>query len=451
MSDMKKLFEQRLARYQAAIALEPVDRIPLATGSNYFAEVYGGTNKQDVLYDMEKWLKAEIKFCQDFPQVDVLRNSRIYGPLCDALGNVNYKLPGRDLSPDTQFQFVEKEYMMADEYDEFIANPISFLINKAWPRIFSEMAGGRDPVRYANAIFKAGVAQATYGAHNRRRTQVLAEEQGMPQPMGGFFLAPLDALSDTLRDMKGIMKDMRRQPDKVIAACEALVPEMINLALANADPLKRWPIFVPTHKAMFLSPKEYDRFYWPSFKKVLEALIAAGYKVRAYLEGDQNAHIHHFQELPKGSVLCDIDNGVDILKAKELINGHQCLAGGLQDSQLILGTPDKVRAQVKMLCETIGRAPGFILSGGCNFPYDTKPENLKAVCEAVEEFGWLDKGLTLTVKSAPEGVRPDPRRITDWSVKKGELENIPGNEDQIKGQWNLLENISYAFWWQWVL
>ncbi|MDR1044204.1 MAG: uroporphyrinogen decarboxylase [Candidatus Adiutrix sp.] len=451
MSDLKKLYEQRLARYQAAIALEPVDRVPLGTGSSYFAEIYAGNTKQEVVYDLEKWLASEIKFCQDFPAVDVLRDNRIYAPLFDALGNRNYKIPGRDLKPDTQFQFVEKDYMKADEYDELIDHPVAFMVNKICPRIHGEL-DGEYSLRKANAILKAGLAQAALGGHMRRRTQVLAEQCGMPQPMAGCFLAPFDALSDSLRDMKGVMMDMRRQPDKVLAACDKLADEMICLALNTADPLKRWPIFNPTHKAMFLSPKEFDYFYWPSFKKVYDALIESGQKIRCYLEGTWEAHAHHFREFPKGSVLCDVDNQSDVFKVKEIIGGHQCLAGGLQDSLMILGSPEQVRERVRHLCQIIGREPGFILSGGCNFPYDTKPENFKALCEAVEEYGWLDRNLALSPKAAaPGGGRPAPRQITPWEVKKAEIQPILGNEDLIKNNWNALENQAYAFWWQWVL
>jgi hypothetical protein len=109
----------------------------------------------------------------------------------------------------------------------------------------------------------------------------------------------------------------------VVAACDALVPVMINNALATADPLKRWPIFVPTHKGCFMSPKQFDTFYWPSFKKVLEGLVAAGHTVRAYLEGDWSHHWHHMLELPKGTILCDIDDQGDIYKAKKDIGHHQ--------------------------------------------------------------------------------------------------------------------------------
>ena len=71
--DLKKLYEKRLGRYQAAIALEPIDRMPIATGSNYFAEVFSGNTKQTTVYDPEKWLAAEVAFINAFPEIDVLQ------------------------------------------------------------------------------------------------------------------------------------------------------------------------------------------------------------------------------------------------------------------------------------------------------------------------------------------------------------------------------------------
>ena len=59
-AQMNELFEQRLGRYQAAIALEPTDRIPIAPGSNYFAEVYSGNTNQETIYDPEKWLRPSL-------------------------------------------------------------------------------------------------------------------------------------------------------------------------------------------------------------------------------------------------------------------------------------------------------------------------------------------------------------------------------------------------------
>jgi hypothetical protein len=75
--EIERLFEERLARYQAAIALEPTDRMLVAgTGSNNFAEIYAGYSRQEIMYDMNKWMAAESKFAEDFPQIDLLRAGR---------------------------------------------------------------------------------------------------------------------------------------------------------------------------------------------------------------------------------------------------------------------------------------------------------------------------------------------------------------------------------------
>lgn len=452
--DMKALFEERLGRYHAAISLEPHDRIPIATGSNYFAEIYSGNTKQETIYDPDKWLKAEIKFCQDFPEVDVLRDNRIYGPLYDALAVKTYKLPGRDLPADTQFQFVEQEYMKDDEYDDLINDPTGFMIDILLPRILGEL-GNKGTGRSHIAMWKAGVAMAQFAAIMRNRGMALEDQCGMPQPMAGFFLAPFDVLADAFRGLTGTFLDMFRQPDKVLAACDAIVQEMAHMALSMADPLKRYPIFVPTHKAIFMSPEQFDTFYWPSFKKLMEILIDSGYSIRAYLEGDWGKHWHHMRELPKGRVLCDIDTQGDIHQAKKDLEGYQCIAGGVQDPMLILGSPDQVRQHVRELCQTVGKGGGYIISAGCSFPYDTKPENFSAMVETVMEYGWHDKSIKAKPKAAPPAGKVEtlePRKVlTPWEVKKAELGQIMGDENLIKKHWEQLEGLAHTFMWQWSL
>ena len=453
--DLKQLFQTRLGRYQAAISLQPIDRIPIATGSNYFAEIYSGNNQQQTLYDPKKWLEAEEIFIRDFPEVDVLRNNRIYGPLYDAINCRTYKLPGRELEPNTQFQFVEKEYMKPEEYDDLINDPRAFMMNCFLPRVLGEYTvpgTGRSHI----AFLKAGMAQMMMGQIMRDRTIHLETKCGMPQPTGGAFLAPLDVVGDALRGLNGVLMDMYRLPAKLKAACEVIIDEITHFALATADPFKRWPIFVPTHKPMFLAPAQFDEFYWPSFKKVIENLIAAGHTVRAYLEGDWSAHLHRLTELPKGKILFDIDSQGDIFKAKEILGGHSCIAGGVKDSQLILGTPQEMRAHVKHLCQTVGKDGGFIISGGCNFPYTTKAENLRALIDAILEFGVYDTKITALPrpldaerKTVP-GLKP-PQQITPWATKLEELGGVKGDENLIRAPWEQLENMAYTWIWQWVM
>jgi hypothetical protein len=116
---------------------------------------------------------------------------------------------------------------------------------------------------------------------------------------------------------------------------------------------------------------------------------------------------------------------------------------------MIIGQPAKIRERVKYLCETIGKEPGFIISGGCNFPYDTNAENFRALCDAVEEFGWHDKSLVLAPKAPKAGERPETVKVTPWAVKKAELGEIMGDEALIQRNWEALEAQAFTFWWQW--
>ncbi len=453
--DFKKLYEKRLGRYQAAIALEPVDRMPIAAGSNYFAEVFSGNTKQTTVYHPEKWLAAEVAFINAFPEVDVLRNNRIYAPLFDAVGCRTYKLPGRDLPPTTQFQFVEKEYMQADEYEILIKDPVDFMLERFLPRVlgeFSEPGSKRSFI----ALLKGGMAQVQMAEVMKKRSIYLQTQCGMPQPMTGAFLAPFDVIGDVMRGLNGTVMDMYRQPENLLAACDVLVSEMANFALSTADPLKRYPIFVPTHKPMFLSPEQFDTFYWPSFKKTLQILIEAGYKIRAYLEGDWSAHWHHLLELPKGSVVCDIDNQGDIFKTLEDVGHHQCIAGGILDSMFIIGSPQEMRDQVKRLCEAAGTEKSLLINGGCNIPYDTRPEIYRALIDAIIEFGTYDSGI----EPKPKIVDLSPTRpkeltnhsmVTPWETRRAEMGEIQGDEDLICKTWETLEKMAYSWIWQWVL
>jgi uroporphyrinogen-III decarboxylase len=351
-----------------------------------------------------------------------------------------------------QFQFVEKEYMLPEEYDLFIERPVEFILERYLPRIGAELEERRG-LRARLALVKSGMAFVVMNQINRERARRLETEWGMPQPMAGSFRAPFDVLGDGLRGLKGIIIDLYRRPEKVLAACERLVDEMVAFALSTADPLKRYPIFVPTHKACFLSPKQFDTFYWPSFKKVMERLIAAGYTIRAYLEGDWSYHWHHFLELPKGTVLCDIDTPADIVRAKREIGHHQCLAGGVPDPLFIWGTPEEMRERVKFLCQTVGGDGGFIIGGGCNIPYNARPENFRALIEATLEYGTYRRDYTPRPRPAPPAVSPapEPKTMTPWEVKRAELGEIPGDAELIRRYWEMFEQWGYTWVWQWVL
>ena len=453
--EMKKLFDERLARYQAVLNLEIPDRIPISAGSNFFAEVYAGSTKQEFLYNSDQWIESDRKFVNDFPEVDNLRSGRLWAPLMDAVGWNLYKVPGRDVSPDVPFQFIEGERMKRDEYDLLIKNPAEYIFERVLPRVFNDFKE-RGSMRSYMAFLKGGMAAVMMGGLMKNRAIVLEKNLGMPLPMAGGMLAPFDYFADGLRGLNGIMIDIFKQPDKVTEACDAIIPYIVNAALATADPLRRYPIFMPLHRGChpFLSPKQFEQFYWPSFKKAMMMLIDAGYTLRVYLEGDWGPNWHHFREMPKGKLILDIDGPGDIFKAKEDLGDWQCIAGGMPDSTLILGTPEDVRERVKILCSTLGKNGGYIINGGNGIPYDTKPENYRAMIDAILEYGRYKDTIDFEPQinpNPPEGWEPPPKTvITPWEVKLKELGDIPGDEQIIRDGWEKLEHMAFNWLCTWL-
>ena len=288
--ETEKLFAERLGRYQAAIALEPTDRIPIATGSNYFAEVYSGNTNQETVYDTKKWLQGEVAFCRDFPEVDVLRDNRIWGPLFDAVGLKTYKLPGRDLPPNSQFQFVEQEYMKADEYPHFLKDPSDFVTRRFLPRMFTSLKGlqkfpwfGKDgiqigarviapfmdpDVQEAISIMKKAAELSLAPARAMMETGKRLTAMGFPSLFMGFGAAPFDVLGDTLRGTRGILMDLYRCPENILKACE----KILDLTPVPEIPLGAPPlIMMPLHKGddTHISLKQFEKFYWPTFKQIM--------------------------------------------------------------------------------------------------------------------------------------------------------------------------------------
>ena len=144
----------------------------------------------------------------------------------------------------------------------------------------------------------------------------------------------------------------------------------------------------------------------------------------------------------------------DIFQALEDIGRHQCVAGGIAESFFILSKPAEIRERVKLLCEAAGDDRGLIINGGCNIPYDTRPENYRAMIDAILEFATYDASLKPLPREngdrAPKPTGSTPKMVTPWEQRRAELGGVKGDEDLIRTPWEQLEAAAYAWVWQWV-
>jgi hypothetical protein len=331
------------------------------------------------------------------------------GKALEAVDYKLYKWPGHGIAGNTtSYQCVEGEYMKADEYDHLIRDPSDFWLRVYLPRVFgafkafttlppwtsfeeiaiqSFIAYGMPDVQAGfNALLKAGSESLKWLAVVGEVAGASAS-LGFPGIMAGLAKAPFDTLGDTLRGTQGIMMDMFQRPDKLHAAMERIMPLTIASGISAIAPGGPPLVIMPLHKGAdtFMSVKQYETFYWPTFKKVVMAFVNEGITPILFAEGSYNKRLDIIGDFPKGSVAWYFDQ-TDIFKAKEKIGDKCCIIGNLPSSLLMTGTPQQVKEQCRKLIEGCGKGGGYILAAGANLDQGN-PENVRAMMAAAKEYG----------------------------------------------------------------
>jgi hypothetical protein len=305
---------------------------------------------------------------------------------------------------------VEAEYMKAEEFDAFLADPSDFSIRTYLPRIFeafaplqklpqlSRMIWGYgeigavelftqpDYIEMFEKIARAGREMAEW---NKELGTFIPEmaDLGFPPFSISLTQAPYDWLPDFLRGMKGSMLDLFRQPDKVLEACEKLLPIMVEKGVTSAKLSGNPRVFIPLHRGSdgFMSLKQFERFYWPTLKRLCLALIDEGLVPWVFFEGNYTSRLEYLLELPKGKVLAHLDS-TDIFRAKEVLGNHMCIMGNIPSSLLQTSTKDEVISYSKKLIDVVGKDGGYIMA--CRAPMDeTDPELVKIWMDYTREYG----------------------------------------------------------------
>ena len=147
---------------------------------------------------------------------------------------------------------------------------------------------------------------------------------GIPPLIGGFTKAPFDTLGDTLRGTRAIMLDMYRQPAKLLAALDRLVPIAIEMGVRSSTTNKNPVCFIPLHKGAdgFMSNKDFKTFYWPTLKAVILGLIEQGVVPYMFVEGGYNQRLDIITDpdIPAGSTIWIFDQS-DMNEVKKRFTG----------------------------------------------------------------------------------------------------------------------------------
>jgi hypothetical protein len=406
-------YKKRASRMADVIQLRVPDRVPVAPSFGMFPALDNGFTCEEVMFDYEKANQAWMKTLKDFDP-DMFRASSYAfpGPVFEALKYRLLKLPGRGIPANHVFQFVEEEYVKAEEfYDAFINDPADFMMRVYLPRV----CGALEPLKTLSpfstwfgyyiglvsnvtlfgvprmsealeALVKAGHEALKWVTHVREETGQIAS-LGYPDILGGHSAAPFDIIGDWFRGTRGIMLDMFRYPDKLLAAMERLVPILIRMGADQSKRMGKPVVMFMLHKGAdaFMSVEQYKTFYWPTLKKVMMGLIEEGLVPMPLFEAEYNSRLEVIKDIPGGKAIYWFEE-VQIEKAKEILGDTVCFRGNVPGSLLYAGTPEQVEAYVKKLIDVVGKGGGLIVDSGIWFD-EAKHENVKAMIEATKEYG----------------------------------------------------------------
>ena len=398
-------YKSRVKRLIDAIKLNNPDRVPVTPFLGEFVATYAGYTQKDITYDADKAIDAAMRCTLELDFDAKTPAAAPTGRVWEILDNKQRNWPGRGLPDNGSPQFIEGEYMRADEYDAFIADETDYRWRVYLPRIWGAAApltkldlsgasvgqfGQPDVQAALRKLMEAGEEERNCGektaAANRRLTEL-----GYPDFRAmSLGTAPFDHLGDNYRGQRGIALDMYRQPDRLMEAINAVTKKRIARIKRNSGiaPSGSPIVGFPLHKGAdgFMSDEQFRTFYWPSLRQIVLALVDEGFVPELRTQGSYDSRLQAILDLPGGSVIWHFYL-TDIEHAKRAIAGTQCIVGSVPQSLLQCGTPEEVTDYSKRLIDIAGKDGGFMLSSPGALGKEARVENVRAMVSAAKQFG----------------------------------------------------------------
>ena len=383
MSDLDKLRQERKEIIEAVYDGKIPRRVPVATSLPLELCIeYSGYPLGETQWTLENMEEIYDRACQlvisDFYPFGFAR----YPAHLQILNAKAFVMSSKGV-----IQHPEISGMEEDQYDDFIRNPYDFILEKVIPKLYPEL--DTDPVTRSIVLAKAVKAYYDYAETYQAIDGKMIEKYGFyvppPGSLGGCT-APFDYLSDFNRGFRGISMDIRRCPEKIAEACEAILP----LAFKNGlppNPSKYGGTFIALHMGPYLRTKDFEKLYWPTLYKLVHALANAGQPSLLFCEQDWMRYLDYLYELPPNTILW-FEYG-DPQKVKDKLGKKHIITGLYPLINLKTKSPEQCADEVKRYMDIL--APG----GKYIFGFDKSPlslndlniDSLRAVANTVRDYG----------------------------------------------------------------
>jgi hypothetical protein len=412
VADTKTAYDARWQRILDCVALKQPDRMPVAMYATFWLATYGGISNRELMYDYEKTKEIAERAVLEFEPdaVAPLVAGAALGPIFDAVDYKQLQWPGHGVGDNQPYQYLDREYMKAEEYADLLRDPTGFYLNRYLPRIFGAFEGFEQFPSLPGAFYFRAITALRPLANPELRKAVLrvldaAEEVdrfmthsaqwnkriaslGFPIMNGSNSGAPYDILADYFRGATGMMKDLFRHKDKLLETVDMMRRNLVKMTIGNAKASGNPIVFIPIHWApdAFMSPKQFETFWWPSFRQMMLDLIDADLIPMPLWESDCTKRLEIIKDIPAGKCIYWFER-TDMVRAYEVLGDVVALRGNLSPSTLTTGTPADVDAAVKHLVDKVWNKGGsLILDTAFGIPDETPVRNIRAMYDAARKY-----------------------------------------------------------------
>ena len=385
----KQLQRERARLFRDAANFRPTDRIPHFANVVTWKVFDAGYTLDQAMTNFDVMEECVVKFLDTYP-VDGLMDVGIRNQfnVTEAFGEGGYYYYNEEV-----VGIHDHAHCTVDTLQDYLDDPVRYAWEVILPKKYGDSWAEKD-----RAVWKKTFSEyMRYIKYILHMSSVTGKCYGLPSlspnnPMRGAVVLGIEELMSNLLGIQNLSIAMRRSPDKLDAFIERWDAERIDPIIekirGGKGPDEKYcfdsSILMLAHNTM--NKKQFERFYWPHFKKLLDAYAEKKMNVRIFAEGSVLRFAEYFADYPKGALTFHLEQDDPFEFRAALPNC--AIMGGMTTDLLSGGTPEECVDYAKRLCDGLGKEGGFIFSEGKMLSYrnDARPENMKAVCDFVSSY-----------------------------------------------------------------
>ena len=142
-SDGAVRYAERMKRIMDAVELQQPDRVPTVFFSMFWLARYGGITYREAMYDYDRVSEITRRALLEL-QPDVFSLPHLLlalGPVMERMGYKQLQWPGHGTDENASYQYLDREYMKPEEYDDYLLDPTGYYLSKYLPRVGEAFEG----------------------------------------------------------------------------------------------------------------------------------------------------------------------------------------------------------------------------------------------------------------------------------------------------------------------